>query len=545
VKVSRVGLAGKFTAITGLVLVCTIALFAFISIEALTGIFHREAQGDAETLSEIILHTAHTQMLQGHLENVYRIMDDVSTHEKITRIRLFNKDGTVRYSTHRNEIGKLLNSAVNEAECRQCHCTALGETFPPMTASTRVVRDCRGEESLSVTTPISNQPVCSAASCHVHTPETPTLGFLEIEASLRGVGLQTSAYRKNILAFAMALLLILVACLVWLTQQLVVQPVNSLLLHITDVASMQFDGRVELKSKDEMGELSNAFNLLTVRLRKVQQEYSQLTETLERRIEERTSEIARMHAQLLHAEKLASLGELVAGIAHEINNPLSGILMFATLLANNRLLPADVRSDAQTIVFEARRCAGIVKRLLEFSKKSIPNKELVSPAEIMNNSLAMVEHQAALVNIEIVRNYQEGLPEILVDPNQVEQVFVNMFVNSCQAMPQGGRLTISMQSDCRDNLLRATIADTGHGISPQNLPKIFDPFFTTKDQPVNGLSGTGLGLSVSYGIIENHGGRITVESELDRGTTFTVDLPLLCSEPRFGSNQLPTTHAVG
>ena len=539
----RGSLAGKFTAITSLVLVGTITLFAFISIETLTAVFHKEAQDDVETLSEIILHTAHMQMLQGNLDNVYQMMDDVSSHEKIARIRLFNQDGTVRYSTHRNEVGKVLNASVNE--CRQCHLQAIADTFPPLNTDRRVIKDFRGEEVLSVTTPIPNQPICSTASCHAHSPESPTLGFLEVEASLRDVGLQINSYRRNILAFALSLLLILVACLVWLTHDLVVQPVNSLLLHITDVASMQFDGQIALKSRDEMGALANAFNLLTVRLRKVQQEYEQLTETLESRIEERTNEIASMHIQLLHAEKLASLGELVAGIAHEVNNPLSGILMFATLLANNKHLPADVRSDAQTIVAEARRCAGIVKRLLEFSRKSIPHKELISLVEIMDNSLVLVEHQAALTNIEIIRCYEPDLPEILVDPNQIEQVFVNMVVNACQAMSEGGRLTVSLGSDYPGNLVRATIADSGHGIGPQDLLKIFDPFFTTKHESAAGLAGTGLGLSVSYGIIENHGGRITVDSELGRGTSFTVELPLLCPEHLAGDTEMPAMHAVG
>ena len=154
--------------------------------------------------------------------------------------------------------------------------------------------------------------------------------------------------------------------------------------------------------------------------------------------------------------------------------------MFATLLANNKYLPADVRSDAQTIVAEAKRCAEIVKRLLEFSRKSIPHKELISLVEVMDNTLVLVEHQAALANIEIIRCYEPSLPEILGDPSQIEQVFVNMVVNSCQAMPEGGRLTISLGADYHGNLLRATIADTGHGISSQDLRKIFDPFFTTK-----------------------------------------------------------------
>jgi len=542
VKLLRGSLAGKFTITTSVVLLATIALFAYISIETLTNVFHKEAQDDVETLSEIILHTAHMQMLQGNLNNVYQMMDDVSSHEKIARIRLFDDGGTVRYSTHRNEVGRKLSQSARE--CQQCHCPAMVDSFPEMSANRRVIKDCAGDELLSVTTPIDNLPVCSTASCHVHSPELATLGFLEVEASLQNIGIQASTYRNNILAFAMSLLLVIVGCLIWLTHDLVVRPVHSLLLHITDVASMQFDSRVSLKSTDEMGELASAFNLLTVRLCKVQEEYNQLTNTLEARIQERSNEIARMHGQLLHAEKLASLGELVAGIAHEINNPLAGVLMFATLLANNKTAPPEVRSDAQTIVAEARRCAGIVRRLLEFSRKSIPHKELVSLVEVMDNTLILVEHQAVLGDVEIIRCYNEDLPEIMVDPDQIEQVFVNVIVNSCQAMPDGGKLTVTLEADYPGNLIKVEIADSGQGISQQNLLKIFDPFFTTKHESANGLAGTGLGLSVSYGIIENHGGRITVDSEVNRGTTFTIELPLICPEQVTDANLLPAIHAV-
>jgi two-component system NtrC family sensor kinase len=261
----------------------------------------------------------------------------------------------------------------------------------------------------------------------------------------------------------------------------------------------------------------------------VQGEYRQLTETLEAKVQERTTEIAQMHSQLVRSEKLASLGELVAGIAHEINNPLSGILMFATLFAEDRSLPRTMRDDAQTIVRETQRCAEIVKRLLEFSRKSIPRKKAKSLPAVMDDTLALLEHQATLNNIEIIRRYDPDLPDILIDPSQIEQVFVNMVVNACQAMPHGGRLSVEMSADYDRHCLVTVIEDNGHGIPEEYLSKVFDPFFTTKDQPAKGLAGTGLGLSVSYGIIQNHGGHIGVKSEVGKGTAFTIELPLFAA----------------
>jgi two-component system NtrC family sensor kinase len=243
-------------------------------------------------------------------------------------------------------------------------------------------------------------------------------------------------------------------------------------------------------------------------------------------VDARTAEIAEMHTQLARSEKLASLGQLVAGIAHEINNPLSGILMFANLIAEDRSLPQEKRDDALVIVHETQRCAGIVKRLLEFSRNSIPHKKPASLRLIMDSTLALLEHQATLGNIEITRRYSPELPDIEVDPGQIEQVFVNMVVNACQAMPNGGRLTVAIYADYDRHYAVTTIEDTGQGIPQGYLEKIFDPFFTTKEQAVNGVTGTGLGLSVSYGIVQNHGGRIHVASQEGKGTVFTVELPL-------------------
>jgi len=337
---------------------------------------------------------------------------------------------------------------------------------------------------------------------------------------------QAGSYRNNIIAFAIFLLFLTVVCLTWLTQHLVIMPVDTLLLHARKVSKMELDSQVDLDAKDEMGELADAFNEMTVKLKNSRDEYLQLTGTLETKVQERTAEIAEVHAQLVRSEKLASLGQLVAGIAHEINNPLSGILMYGTLFLNNKQLDQQLREDAAVVVRETERCAEIVKRLLEFSRTSIPDKQPRSITEIMGNTLALFEHQASMNNIEIVRDYQADLPEIAVDPTQIEQVFINMLVNASQAMPDGGTLSIGIGYDRSQDCIRTSITDTGYGIAEQDLPKIFDPFFTTKGANEEGIGGTGLGLSVSYGIIQNHGGRINVRSMVGEGTTFTIDLPV-------------------
>lgn len=517
-------LISKFTFRTGLVLLITISLFASFNISTLKEIFLQEAKDDAETVSEIILHTTHFQMLEDNRLRVYEMMQEVCLHEKIDRIRLFSTVGKVHFSTSPEEIGKDMDEV--KTQCPDCDNGIFMPEVHPLEDGKRIFHDAQGEEVLSVTKAIYNKQSCYTAACHVHAPEEKILGYLEVQGSLKKIGVQASTYRDSIATFGVTLLLLVIICLSWMTQSMVVHPVHDLLVHAHKVSNMELDSHLQLKSDDEIGELSEAFNEMTLRLKETRDEYRDLTETLEAKVLERTEEIAQVSDQLVRSEKLASLGQLVAGIAHEINNPLAGILMFANLFAEDERLDDRQREDALTIVHETNRCADIVKRLLDFSRTSIPDKRLRSLSDIMESTLALVKHHASVNDVEIVRHYGVNLPEIEVDPTQLEQVFINLLVNACHAMPMGGRITVIMRSDLKKDVLVTSIEDTGHGISEDNIGRIFDPFFTTKNQDLNGVEGTGLGLSVSYGIIDNHGGQITVQSVVGHGTVFTVALPI-------------------
>ena len=463
-------------------------------------------------------------MLEDNRSRVYQMMEEVCLHEKIDRIRLFSTAGLVHFSTCAEEIGKAVPQI--ETKCEDCESDLFLPEIPSLDNSRKIFHNAQGEEILSVTTAIHNKPSCYTAACHVHPPDVKILGFLEVQGSLAKIAVQASSYRNSIATFGITLLMLVVICLSWMTQSLVIHPVHDLLLHAHKVSNMELDSRLQLKSNDEIGELSVAFNDMTAKLKQATDEYRDLTETLEAKVLERTEKIAQVSDQLVRSEKLASLGQLVAGIAHEINNPLTGILMFANMFAQDQRLEESQREDAMTIVHETNRCADIVRRLLDFSRTSIPDKRLKSLSALMESTLALVNHHAAVNDVEIVRHYGVNLPDIDVDPNQIEQVFINLLVNACHAMPMGGRLTISMFRDLQRDLLVTRIEDTGHGISEENMGRIFDPFFTTKNQELDGVSGTGLGLSVSYGIIQNHGGQITVESVQGHGTVFTVELPV-------------------
>jgi signal transduction histidine kinase len=247
-------------------------------------------------------------------------------------------------------------------------------------------------------------------------------------------------------------------------------------------------------------------------------------EELEHKVEERTQELRATQEQLLQSEKLASIGQLAAGVAHEINNPMGVILGFAQGIL--KTLPEDnpLRKPLTTMEKESLRCKRIVQNLLDFARHSEPTPSPTNINELIDSFCDLVEHQTSLQNIKLVKGYDPALPSIMADPNQLQQVFINIMLNAYQAMPEGGTLHITTRTVGSE--LQVIFADTGTGIPPESIQNIFDPFFTTKEVG----EGTGLGLSVSYGIVKAHGGDIEVESQVGKGTTFIIKLPLDKSE---------------
>ncbi|MBL7197394.1 MAG: HAMP domain-containing protein [Candidatus Omnitrophica bacterium] len=260
------------------------------------------------------------------------------------------------------------------------------------------------------------------------------------------------------------------------------------------------EARVDIKSRDEVGALGNFFNKMLNKL------------------EEGRNEQRVLQQQVANAEKLASLGRLAAGVAHEINNPLTGVLTSGHLLLKKT--PEDVpeREDLEIIVKETTRCRRIIKGLLDFARQTKPEMKLSDINEIIGESLSLIKNQASFHNIKIIKELSRSLPLVSVDPNQIKQVFINVIINAQEAMPDGGFLTIS--SAYKDRFIEVKFIDTGCGIPEENIGKLFDPFFTTKEES----KGTGLGLAVSYGIIEGHQGSIEVESKSGQGTTVIVKL---------------------
>jgi two-component system NtrC family sensor kinase len=314
---------------------------------------------------------------------------------------------------------------------------------------------------------------------------------------------------------------ILLSIIAYFTTAKVVRPVRQLLFATEKVAGGNLSHRLPVQSQDEIGQLAASFNRMTEELQKATEGYQMLTRTLEDKVKEKTEKLKAAQDQLIQSEKLSSLGKLAAGIAHEINNPLTSILINSHLIAEKLKNDERLKENLGLITDETARCSTIVKGLLEFSRQTQPEKKLTDVNKVIEKTLLLLSSEALAHKVKIHKALDLTLPEIMIDGNKIEQVFTNVILNALEAMPTGGDLFISSEILLKDQLVAVNFRDSGCGISQENIGKIFDPFFTTKEK-----TGTGLGLSVSYGIVQQHGGRIEVQSEVRKGTTVTILLPL-------------------
>ncbi len=300
----------------------------------------------------------------------------------------------------------------------------------------------------------------------------------------------------------------------------ITNPLRRMVLATQRIAHGDLNHHVEFDFRDEVGQLAKSFNQMTENLKVANENLIQWGKTLEKRVEERTRELRDMQTHLIQSEKLASLGKMAAGVAHEINNPLTSILINTHLMLEKLEKKHDFYDNLSLIADETSRCTQIVKGLLEFSRQNPPQKVFTNINELIERTTQLLENQASFLNIRIIRELDAGLPAIKLDRNKVQQVFWNLMLNACDAMPNGGQLLITDRLSEDGKYIEVRFIDNGIGIPKENLNKLFDPFFTTKG------SGTGLGLAVSYGIIEQHDGRIEVKSEVGQGTVFTLSFPV-------------------
>jgi len=317
-----------------------------------------------------------------------------------------------------------------------------------------------------------------------------------------------------------ALCVVVLLVILFFITSSITNPLRRMVLGTNRIARGDLNHRVRIGFRDEIGQLAHSFNQMTENLKLANENLIQWGKTLEKRVEERTKELREMQDYLLQSEKLRSLGKIAAGVAHEINNPLTSILINTHLMLERLEKSHVFYENLSLIADETARCTQIVKGLLEFARQNPPQKTFTNINELIERTSQLLENQASFQNIRISKDLNAGLPPLKLDRNKIQQVFWNLLLNACEAMPEGGQIAISSSLSEDKKSIAVRFADSGVGIPKENITKLFDPFFTTKS------SGTGLGLAVSYGIIEQHDGRIEVKSEVGRGTVFTLSFPV-------------------
>jgi len=490
----------------------------------------QEAVRHVNQLSEAITKSTRFAMLQNQPAYVNSILQDVGSQEGIDKVRIFSKDGRIIHSSYSPEVGLKVNRRAEG--CFQCHQSEQPLKQIPSSGSARIFASAKGERLLGSMAVIRNEPACYNAGCHVHTKDQSILGILDIVYSLKAIDRAAQSNTRALAGFSFGFVIVASFFVSFFVHRMVYVPLRDLENGAKSLSSGNLDQLIPVRSDDEFGRLATSFNSMTGALRDSQLELRDAARTLEQKVQERTRQLHVAQAEAARGEKLASVGMLAAGIAHELNNPLTGVLTFSHLIRQKMPDGSQDAEDMDLVIRETKRCAAIIRRLLDFAREKAPEKKFADLNRVIEETVRFVERPAHLRDIEITMDLDRDLPQVWVDEDLIKQVIMNMLVNAQHAIEEKGSIMIRSRRLAEPKrpepaaepvpMVEISIIDTGCGISEQNLQRIFDPFFTTKEVG----KGTGLGLSVSYGIVRAHGGSIEVESKVGEGTTFRIYLPL-------------------
>lgn len=516
------------------------AKLIMLLLAALVGIFgllgylnirlHREhleaaTLASAERVSDLIKRSTSYSMMRNDREGLYQMMSTIAGEPGVVRVRIFDESGNIRYSTDSAEINQSVDKSAEA--CYGCHAQTQPLARLQRPDRFRIYRAANRERILGIISPIENHPDCSNAACHGHPEGQKILGVLDTNLSLARADTQLAQSSRRMLAYTVMAVLA-ISLLSWLfVWQVLHRPVRSLRQGTEHLAAGDLGYQIPVGAQDELGELARSFNGMSTQLQSANTQLLEWSRTLEDRVGQKTRELKRAHEHMLHVEKMASMGRMAAVVAHEVNNPLAGILTYSKLLKKwlDRAEIQGKREEAgeclDLIASESRRCGDLVRNLLSFSRTAPINLQPTDLNDVVERALRLVQHQMDMSGIQVQPELADELPRIFADPAQIEQVLLALIMNAHDAMPQGGNLWIQTRLQSASSEIQIEIRDDGCGIPPELLAQIFEPFLSTKE----GGHSVGLGLAISLNIIEAHQGRIEVQSEVGRGAKFTVTLP--------------------
>jgi two-component system NtrC family sensor kinase len=473
-------------------------------------------------------------MLENDRTSLQGTLDIINTMSGIDDVNMYDNKNNLVYTSISNDT-----TSHSDPDCKSCHknfdamFSAKEKSYRIIDANSECIMNPNKNNSrhLLIKSPILNDKSCYTSACHAHSPNDEVLGSLIIKIPLEGLdsALEKSTKDYTLLAALMTFLLLLF--LIFFTNKKIKKPLNEIIKASEAVAKGDKSTRLEIKPHQlsDMRMVSCAFNEMLDNLQTATNELQNWSQQLEYKVQKKSEELGQAQNELINIERIASLGKLSLSVAHEINNPLSGILIYTKLiykqLNNQELDPAKKETmlkHLKLIENETKRCGDIVKGLLDFSRKDQNNFEPKHLHEILMETYELMSHPMKVANINFLSDFGAKTDMIFCSPNQIKQICVAILVNASEAVSENGEVLIRTLNPDEEHI-RIEITDNGVGISAEDIPHIFEPFFSTKEKE----SGIGLGLAIVHGIVQSHKGKTDVKSIRGKETTISITLPLL------------------
>ncbi len=533
-SLSKFALREKFVVVVSLVIIASMLIISGYVIKRQNEIYRIELEKRAKALVANLAYNAEYGVILESKSELDNLIKGVMRTDDIIYVVITAEDGRLLA-----EMGEDLRRAAKK--------TTIDQGSPDFSGKFEVAEYVAGNgtEFIEMGHPIetirqsvSRENLGSVSGLEIKKDEENIEVIGKVRVGLTLANLHREINKSQTAAILLTLVVVISAIIIMTAfVRIITRPIESLVDVTDQISKGDLSRVVEIDRSDEIGLLAESFNRMIESLKKSQMEVEEYNRTLEEKIIERTSELENAQAQLIQSEKMAAIGQLAAGVAHELNNPLGGILGYAQFNLEkiqeknaNNITDKDIKSYKRylkDIEMQTRRCKAIVQNLLKFSRTSqtIDFSDIDVNA-VLEDTLTFMEHQLMINQINLRKNFDNSIPRIMGNPSQLQQVFTNIIINAMHASEPGSEIAVATRFSPPlgefHGAVEISISDRGQGISEENIKKIFEPFFTTKEVG----KGTGLGLSVSYGIIKEHGGEIKVNSTPNKGTIFTIIIPL-------------------
>lgn len=516
-----------------------LSLFLFLSFGVIFRSVNEEylntvIQQNGNNIGSIVEGALYYSMLKNDRSALQNTIDVINTMPGIEDVNMYdNQDNLVHSSFSADTVGH------NNPNCKDCH-ENIVTMFPRKEKSFRIINidhGCKMSQKdydyriLLIRSPILNEKSCYTAACHAHSKSEEVLGSFVIRIPLEDLDEAVAESSTDFFLLAALTTFLLVVFLILFTRKKVKHPLNAIIKASEAVSKGDNSSRLEIKPNQlyDMKLVSTAFNNMLDNIQTATNELQNWSQQLEYKVQKKSEELSEMQSELIHVERIASLGKLSSSVAHEINNPLSGILTYTKLVQKQLNKPefdATIKESIlkylKVIEIETKRCGDIVKGLLEFSRKDQKDFKTKHLHTILEEAYTLMTHQMKMANIGFQTNFSAKWDLINCSENQIKQACVAIILNASEAVLENGEIIMTTSNPDADNI-KIEISDNGVGIAPEDIPHIFEPFFSNKQK----ASGIGLGLAIVHGIVKSHNGRVEVDSELGKRTTISVILPIV------------------